>query len=54
MRIVLGLVLATVALGTPLQAEPRWTQERAQTWSSQQPWPAEVEFLKSITARPGR
>jgi hypothetical protein len=42
-----GLVLALLSLGTSLQAEPRWSKERAQAWSKAQPWLVGCNFIPS-------
>jgi hypothetical protein len=45
----LGLVVVAMASGVWAQAkvEPRWPEERAQRWSSQQPWLVGCNFIPS-------
>lgn len=47
MRISRGLVLLVFGLTASLQAEPRWSKERAREWSSRQPWLVGCNFIPS-------
>lgn len=46
--LALALSFATTALAqAPAKVEPRWSQERARKWSSQQPWLVGCNFIPS-------
>jgi hypothetical protein len=47
MRKTLAFVLLSWVLGATLQAEPRWSKERAQAWSKRQPWLVGCNFIPS-------
>jgi hypothetical protein len=49
-RIGLSLLLVMVgfaAQGSQVRAQERWTEERANAWYAQQPWPVGADFLPS-------
>ena len=49
-RIGLSLLLIMVGFvvqGTQVRAQERWTEERANAWYAQQPWPVGADFLPS-------
>jgi hypothetical protein len=47
MRKILAFVLLSCALGATVRSEPRWSKERAQAWSKQQPWLVGCNFIPS-------
>lgn len=42
-----GTALLALGLVAALQAEPRWTKERALAWSSREPWLVGCNFIPS-------
>ena len=49
-RVLCGLVLSILAIfltAPMLCAQERWTEEQANAWYAQQPWPVGADFLPS-------
>src|ERR1700721_1051280 len=45
--LLLPVILGFAVQGMQVRAQERWTEERANAWYAQQPWPVGADFLPS-------